>query len=502
MTIRNKTILILAISTVMMMAMSTLGVTTLFTKKMDQLEMDKARLDMERIDSAIESEKTNMDEKIADWASWDDSYQFMQDKNEAYIVSNLETSASFESLRLSFIIFIDNKGEVFYKVGYNQKTKEMEGVTPGMNEYVAALSGHKTGMLMVDGRIMLIATRPILTSNAEGPEVGTIVFGRYFDAGETSRLAAITKHDSIELIPQGETKLTANSLLVVDSQNLEGRGLVDDIFGKPMAYYKVKLSRDIHAQGLAGVKYIALILTLVSTIFFVMVWLLLGRLVLNPIKKITLSVNEIAKSKDLATKINVVGNDEFGSLSRDINAMLDSLSKSRDEAYVEAEKSRSFFDVVPGIIVILNKNGVVTSINKKGAMVLGCTSEEVVGKNWFDTFIPENERKQTSDVFARLIDGKITEDNKYHENKVTTKSGTEILIGWHNSLLKDQDDQIIATVSHGEDVTELKQKAEEERKQKEQLERLNKLMVGRELKMIELKKELAILKNNQQKGAI
>ena len=176
MTIRNKTILMLGISTIAMMMLLIWAVSTLFTKKMDQLDTDKATLDMERIDSAIESEKTNLDEKIADWASWDDSYQFMQYKNEAYIVSNLETSASFESLRLSFIIFIDHKREVFYQVGYNQNTKEMEEVTPGMNAYIAAISGHKTGMLMVDDRIMLIATRPILTSNAEGPEAGTIVF--------------------------------------------------------------------------------------------------------------------------------------------------------------------------------------------------------------------------------------------------------------------------------------------------------------------------------------
>ena len=312
------------------------------------------------------------------------------------------------------------------------------------------------------------------------------------------RLSAMTKHAQIELVQQGETKLVHNSLLAIDQHNLEGRGPVNDLFGNQMAYYKVRFSRDIHAQGAQGVKYITTIMVLVSTIFFAMVWLLLGRLVLSPIKKITSSVNEIAKSKDFATKIDVVGNDEFGSLSRDINAMLDSLSKSKDEAYIEAEKSKSFFDVVPGIIVIIDTNGIVTSINKKGAMALGRTADEVVGKNWFETFVPEEDRKQTSDVFERLIDGDVADDGKYHENTITTKSGTEILIGWHNSLLKDQDDHIIATVSHGEDVTELKQKAEEERKQKEQLERLNKLMVGRELKMVELKKELALLKKREK----
>lgn len=497
MTIRNKTILVLSISTLAMMVMLIWAVSTLFTKKMDQLETDKATLDMERIDSAIESEKTNLDEKIADWASWDDSYQFMQDKNEAYIKSNLETSASFESLRLSFIIFIDTKGEVFYQVGYNQNTKEMETVNPGINQYMARLSGNHAGMLRIDERILLVASKSILTSNSEGPTTGTIVFGRYFDEGEMGRLAKITKHAHIELVPQGETKLLHNSLLEIDQQNLEGRGLVNDLFGNPMAYYKVVFAREIHAQGAQGVKYISLILVLVSTIFFGMVWLLLGKLVLNPIKQITLSVNKVANTKDFATKIEIKSNDELGTLGRDINLMLDSLSISKDQVFAEAEKSRSFFDVVPGIIVIIDKNGVVTSINKKGAMALGRTIDEVVGKNWFETFIPEEEREKTKGIFAGLTEGRVAEDDKYHENKVITKSGEQILIGWHNSLLRDMDDKVVATVSHGEDVTAQKIQKEAERKQKEQLERVNKLMVGRELKMVELKKALAMAQNKK-----
>ena len=46
-------------------------------------------------------------------------------------------------------------------------------------------------------------------------------------------------------------------------------------------------------------------------------------------------------------------------------------------------------------------------INKRGCEILKYDEKEIIGKNWFNTFIPEREREQVKGVFDRLMPGEI-----------------------------------------------------------------------------------------------
>ena len=66
------------------------------------------------------------------------------------------------------------------------------------------------------------------------------------------------------------------------------------------------------------------------------------------------------------------------------------------------------------------------------------------------------------------------------------------------TYLKDDIGKIYATISSGDDVTERSVKEQELARKSTELESINQLMVGRELKMVELKKEIALLKNKYE----
>ncbi len=85
----------------------------------------------------------------------------------------------------------------------------------------------------------------------------------------------------------------------------------------------------------------------------------------------------------------------------------------------------------------------------------------MIGKNWFDTFIPERIRDEAKAVFSKLITGTL-EGIDVYENPILSGSGEERLIRWHNSLLRDEHGRITGTLSAGEDITEWK-KAEAEK---------------------------------------
>ncbi|MBC7188737.1 PAS domain S-box protein, partial [Candidatus Aerophobetes bacterium] len=122
------------------------------------------------------------------------------------------------------------------------------------------------------------------------------------------------------------------------------------------------------------------------------------------------------------------------------------------EAYL---KLNTYIEVLDLVFVVVDRNKNVIRINQKGAEKLGYTKEELIGKNWFDTVIPQEEREKMKIVFDSIISGE-TELVGYFENKILRKDGLERIFAWHNTVLKDTNGKIIAVVSAGEDITDKK----------------------------------------------
>lgn len=129
------------------------------------------------------------------------------------------------------------------------------------------------------------------------------------------------------------------------------------------------------------------------------------------------------------------------------------------EKKLEENKFQKFLDFAGAIIVVVDADQRISYINKMGCETLGYNKKDVIGKNWFDNFIPERIRNKVKSVFDELMTGTI-EPVEYFENPIITKKGQERIIEWHNTVLKNDQDKIYATLNSGCDVTERK-KAED-----------------------------------------
>jgi PAS domain S-box-containing protein len=134
----------------------------------------------------------------------------------------------------------------------------------------------------------------------------------------------------------------------------------------------------------------------------------------------------------------------------------------------ERDRARRYLEIAGVILVVLNSDQTVQLINRKGCEVLGYQPGEIIGKNWFDSFLPEKDIERTRATFVALISGNI-EPGEFFENPVVTKNREERIIAWHNTVLRDQMNNIVATLSSGEDITERKQFEEALRKAHEEL---------------------------------
>ena len=134
----------------------------------------------------------------------------------------------------------------------------------------------------------------------------------------------------------------------------------------------------------------------------------------------------------------------------------------------EQEQAQRYLDVARVILLALDLEGRITMINRKGCATLGWEERELLRRDWIDTCLPVRIRDKLSASFHNLLGG----DLSYIENPILTKSGEERLIGWRNTLLRDEEGRITGTLSSGEDITERKQAEEELRRLSGKLLRL------------------------------
>lgn len=163
--------------------------------------------------------------------------------------------------------------------------------------------------------------------------------------------------------------------------------------------------------------------------------------------------------------------------------------RMEEELRKERDRARKYLDVAGVMLVVIDAEERVELINRKGCKILGYKEEEIIDKNWFDTFIPAENRDEVKAVFKQLMAGEI-QNVEYFENPIVRKNGEERIIAWQDTILRDNDGRIIASLSSGEDITERKRAEQKLQQYLTRLEQFNHLAVDREMRMIELKREV------------
>jgi PAS domain S-box-containing protein len=112
-----------------------------------------------------------------------------------------------------------------------------------------------------------------------------------------------------------------------------------------------------------------------------------------------------------------------------------------------------FLDVADNVFVTLDPKGRVTLLNRHGCELLGYDEPEVLGKDWFEHFLPDSVRAEVRLAFDRLIAGEGYAAGRA-DCPVLCRDGSERMIAWHNTVLRLAEGAPIGTLSSGTDITE------------------------------------------------
>jgi PAS domain S-box-containing protein len=131
------------------------------------------------------------------------------------------------------------------------------------------------------------------------------------------------------------------------------------------------------------------------------------------------------------------------------------------------------------IVLVLDTEANIVTFNRAAEEITGYRREEVIGRNW-EMFVPRARFTRTWEGFDQLITQGTPE---HYQNPIVTKSGERMIL-WQNTQMRDQDGQVVGTISFGIDVTETvaaNERAEEletRLRQAEKLEALGQLAGG------------------------
>lgn len=512
--IRNRIFFYVSVIVAVAMTVMFIAVAVFLTRSFGAEEKARSTEDVARANELILNQVDQLNLKLADWAQWDDSYAFIQDpeENQDFPVSNVNNEA-LKILGIESIVFVDGDGHIVLQKSIDPETGTEMSLPGSLEEHLRkgdflvmheTVKSAKKGLLALREGPAIVASQPIVKSSGEGPAKGTIIFVSFLDKDwqkETSKLIrlpfSIESFRSQRLSSEfsdaknrlsGEESVFVNP---VDDERILAYGSVKDVYGEPAIIFRMEVPRTIHSAGVKALYVFAFLLAGIGFVFFLALSSLLRREVISRVEALTSAVSEIGGG-GRAKRIDLPGNDEFSVLAGKINGMIDALRKMELRGEESEKRFQTIADTAPVMIWMSDQEKAFTYFNKGWLEFTGRKLEEVLGEGCINDVHP-NDQKEVLSLYHDAFENRKPYVNEFRlhrrdgEYRYVSVKGVP-----YYSLLGE----FLGYVGVCFDVHD--QRANERRREEriEEVEKLNAVMVSRELKMIDLKDEVKQLRKD------
>lgn len=330
--------------------------TAVITPAFENLELSAAGSDLVRAEQSIRADIENLEAMTADWADWDDIYEYVSGGNPSFLRSNLNRS-TLEHLGIDMLaVYAGDSKEMWGMMLVDEEEQPLRELNVlnagnrGFNLLTAHKdAAHKTAGIVSTGRgLMMISSRPILRSDSSGPVAGALVMAQFLDAARLERLRERTAvmmswslfEDFAGLPGHDVTTLAENSVNTeVKKANVESYRLLKDVFGEPIMVLGVETPRRITALGRQTVTAAMLFLLSAGLLAAIVMWFLLRGTILRPIESLAEHMKKMRQSGDLSHRITRTGDDEIGALAQQFNNLTAEVHEARKALLFQSFKA-------------------------------------------------------------------------------------------------------------------------------------------------------------------
>lgn len=390
------------------------------------LERREAKKDLLRCVRTLETETEHLKALTHDWASWDDTCDFIKGGGPDYEEANLVLE-TFVDASLNAICFFDGNGDLFWGKAVDIETGaplQIRLLSEGKllqdhplfvdaSSFVYQKDISKSGIMRTEYGPMLVASLPILNTENKGPVMGTMVMARLITEEMKDRLRDQTQVPfDIKMIDPGYAEADSGGegkvfLKPLDENTLQASMIVKDITGKPCLELRADLPRDILQQGLASMRTARGVKVAAGILFLALLIWLLEAAIVRPVVRLTGQMLVAGRTGELPGKVFAGRKDEIGTLENEFDSLLETVHSQSKELEEEltakknlAEKLEENFqkykllaENLKDVVATITPGGYIQYCSPAITEFSGHTVEEVEGRHVFG-FMPENSDRE------------------------------------------------------------------------------------------------------------
>ncbi|MDE3171127.1 MAG: response regulator [Acidobacteriota bacterium] len=424
MPVRRKTLVILVVTVSALVGILYLVSRTFLLSRFTDIEREAVRQDVDRSSAALSADLDAMDELALDNSSWDAAYSYMGHPTPGFIASAFgqAPAGAFVTQHDDFLLFVSLSGAIVGDKNFGPSSGKYASVLQEMRARLAPdsplvhgllLTRPLHGILMLSGRPVLFAARPVLPSTGQGTSRGALVVGRFFNEGEIRRLAQQTHlklsflavSDSLPSdvnLALGHLRSSGSAFVQpLDRSTIAGYALVPDIYGHPALILKTEVPRAIYQEGRLSVLHFAAALLLAGIVFGGIVQLLLEKSLVSPLAVLNASVEQIAAGVDQSNASVRSGRDELAMLGNAVHRMIDAVHRSEEQRNQIEARYRVFMNNLPAIAAIKDEAGRFVYFNAPLARTFGLdlqSFEKPIEPTWLPAHTIEQIRSHEQEV--------------------------------------------------------------------------------------------------------
>jgi sensor domain CHASE-containing protein len=347
-------LLLIALSTVFLgttWMMHVLVMAPAFTK----LEQDAAIRNLDRCQEAVDGVAESVSTLAFDYGAWDDTCQFLEDRNQAYCDSNL-SSSFHETTGNDLVAILTSSLELVAYSCVNPDSQErvdLQDLVQDLRKpesvftHFSGTEDANEGLVRTSHGLMIIASRPVVSSRREGPIRGAMIMGRFLNDDRIAEMCERT-HCQMSITDlekaarsgsQNSQSSAESSIVEIDEDTLQSSRALDDIHGSPVAMLTLISARPIAHQG-KFTKNAAMFCILIGVLLMLLGTGIALRLrVVEPLQTMASHAARVGIEDNLAARLNSDRTDEIGILARSFDLMVAHLAEARRETEESAHRA-------------------------------------------------------------------------------------------------------------------------------------------------------------------
>ncbi len=291
---------------------------------------------IESVSEVFANHRLMLERILVDWSVWTNAYDFVQNRNEAFVESNMGTD-TLENLGVGAMIFLDQNREVVYSE-FNQfyeldSKEEKNDFTNELIRYVNSSGVTQSAVYGTDFGPVVFMSHPIVKSDGTGEPGGTLVLIQKIGPDFMAAMSAQAK-TKLSISPLSHQQLTVDQDEQFSRVSLPLQSVYQDAnwelnFSVKRTYYTN--TQTMLETGMFGL--VVLGLGLLMTLFWTVNQIITKRLmrIVNELKSIT-------KERNSRLRIRLQPNqqDEIEEMAVSMNEVLDALEQTQKESLTRA----------------------------------------------------------------------------------------------------------------------------------------------------------------------